>query len=192
MQGTAQGREAGGHAPDKGGGGVLLLGLGGQLVEVHHDEGIALGLHADHAALVGGGGGQDVQVHAGGQDPAVLVVRVVAAQLRAAGGAEQCLRQALKGLGKAGDGGGAAGAGGLGALGAVEAGQFLPKGGVLDARFQADRFHRRFLLIMIHYVKSTSFRRRFPCAAVALAWIFVAKPIAPVYAGDKTGGERRP
>ena len=89
------------------------------------------------------------------------------------------------------DDGGAAGVGVPGTLLAVQVGQFLPKGGVLDALFQADGFHRRFLLI-IHYVKSTSFRRRFPCAAVALAWIFVAKPIAPVYAGDKTGGERLP
>ena len=81
-----------------------------------------------------------------------------------------------------GDDGGAAGAGVPGTLLAVQVGQFLPKGGVLDALFQADGFHRRFLLI-IRYFKSTSFRRRFPCPAVALAWILVAKPIACVYAG---------
>ena len=50
---------------------------------------VALGLDADHVRLVGGGAGQHVHVYTAAQHAAVLVVGVVAAQLRAAGAAEQ-------------------------------------------------------------------------------------------------------
>ena len=77
------------HPPHQGGGGVLLLFLGGQVVQGDLQHGVALGLDAHHAGTVGGGAGQHIHIHAGTQYPAVLMVGVVAADLRAAGAAEQ-------------------------------------------------------------------------------------------------------
>ena len=75
-----------------------------QVAQIHHVHGEALALDADGSAAAGLHGGDDVQVHTAGQDPAVLVVGVVAADLRAARGGEQgaALRPA-KGLLQAAD-----------------------------------------------------------------------------------------
>ena len=72
------------HPPHQGGGGLLLLLLGVQGVQLHLHQGPALRLEADGVGAVGGGAGGKIQVHRRGQHPAVLVVGVVAADLRAA------------------------------------------------------------------------------------------------------------
>ncbi len=100
LQRAAQLDHPGGHAADQCGGGVDFFRTGRQLPQVHDDGGVALGLDADHAGVVGRGGGQDVQIHGGGQDPAMLMVRVIAAHFRAAGGAEQGGGLCAEGLGE--------------------------------------------------------------------------------------------
>ena len=72
------------HPPHQGGGGLLLLLLGVQGVQLHLHQGPALRLEADGVGAVGGGAGRKIQVHRRGQHPSVLVVGVVAADLRAA------------------------------------------------------------------------------------------------------------
>ena len=80
----AQLRQAGGHPPHQGGGGAGLRALEGELVQLHLRHAVVAGLDADGAAAVGHDAGDGVQIHAARQAPAPLVVRVVAAQLRAA------------------------------------------------------------------------------------------------------------
>ena len=82
---AAQLAHAGGYAPDQRRGGVDLLRLRRQLAERHLRHGVALRQHADNAAVVGRRRRQNVQIHGGCQHTAVLMVRVVAADLRAAG-----------------------------------------------------------------------------------------------------------
>ena len=71
----------------------------------------------------------------------MLVVGVVAAQLRAAGGAEESLRQARKGLGKAAQNGGAAAAGIFQTLRAVQRGQLSVQFSGEQAGFQGGLLH---------------------------------------------------
>ena len=80
--------EPGCGAPDDGHGGVHLLRPHLQLVQVHLGHGESLALDADGPVPAGGHGGNHVQIHTARQHPSVLVVRVVAADLRAAGGGE--------------------------------------------------------------------------------------------------------
>ena len=53
--------------------------------QIDFGDAVVLGLDPDHAAVIGMDAGDGVQVHAGGQGVAPLVVRVVSPQLRAAG-----------------------------------------------------------------------------------------------------------
>ena len=94
--------EAGGHAPNQGGGGVHLGGHGGQGVQGHGGHGVALGENADDAGIRHTDGGDHVQIHGSSQDPAMLMVGVVAADLRAAGGGEVALRGGAESGGEAG------------------------------------------------------------------------------------------
>ena len=87
--GVAQLGQPGGHPPDQGHGVARLLLPEGEVPQVHHRHAVVAGLDADGPAVVGDHTGDGVQVHAGGQAVAVLVVGVVAPQLRAAGGGEE-------------------------------------------------------------------------------------------------------
>ena len=80
-------RDPGGHAPHQGGARAVLglVRLQGGEGDLH--GGVTLGDHPDPVQAVGGGAGQHIQVHAGAEGVAVLVVGVIAAQLGAAGGA---------------------------------------------------------------------------------------------------------
>ena len=77
------------HAPHQSGGGVALLRAGEQLVQFYFQGGVALGDDADDIQAVGSGAADHVQIHAAAQHMAVLMVGVVAADLGAAGAAEQ-------------------------------------------------------------------------------------------------------
>ena len=94
--------EAGGHAPNQGGGGVHLGGHRGQAIQRHGGHGVALGENADDAGIRHTDGGDHVQIYGSGQDPAMLMVGVVTADLRAAGGGEVTLRGGAKSGGEAG------------------------------------------------------------------------------------------
>ena len=72
-------------AAQKGDGGVFLFLTGGQVVKADNAQVVALALHPQLVQAVGRGGGDHINVHAAGQNTAVLVVGVVAADLGAAG-----------------------------------------------------------------------------------------------------------
>ena len=78
--------EGGALAAQQGGGGVLLFLAGLEVVQINDAQIIALALDAELVLVVGGCGGDHVDVHAAGQHPAMLVVGVVAAKLCAARG----------------------------------------------------------------------------------------------------------
>ncbi len=82
---TAQLHEPGRHAPDQSGSGIDLVFHGGQILQIHFTQGVTLGLDADDVGAVGPHRRHGVQIHRAGQDPAPLMVRVVAADLRPAG-----------------------------------------------------------------------------------------------------------
>ena len=97
---VAQLADSGGHPPDQGHG--VPVSSGRRLSSSKSTSAIrwVAGLDADGPAAVGHHAGDGVQVHAGGQAVAVLVVGVVAPQLRAAGGGEkQGLRVVIAGEG---------------------------------------------------------------------------------------------
>ena len=97
---VAQLADSGCHPPDQGHGVPRLLRTAAELVQVHLRHPVVAGLDTDGPAAVGHHTGDGVQVHAGGQAVAVLVVGVVAPQLRAAGGGEkQGLRVVIAGEG---------------------------------------------------------------------------------------------
>ena len=144
---AAQLAHAGGYAPDQRRGGVDLLRLRRQLAERHLRHGVALRQHADNAAVVGRRRRQNVQIHGGCQHAAVLMVRVVAADLRAAGRAEQRLRRTVKGLVKALHYLHAAGACLFRALRTVKAEQRFGKRLLLQIVFQPCMHHRLCLLV---------------------------------------------
>ena len=98
---AAQLGEPGGNATDQGGGGVDLAFHGLKLGHIHFADGIALGENADGVGAVEAHGGHGVQVHGCCQNPAPLMVGMVAADLGAAGGGEIALRGAAKLGGKA-------------------------------------------------------------------------------------------
>ena len=100
-RGEARRGDARRHAPHQGGGAAVLGLRRLQLGEGDLHGGIALGDHPNPIQAVGRGAGQHIQVHAGAEGVAVLVVGVVAAQLGAAGGAVEggrpgVLREALR------------------------------------------------------------------------------------------------
>ena len=102
LQLTALALEPGGYAADEGGGGVALLLPDLQAVQLHNVHGEALALDADDVLPVGSHGGNDIQVDTAGQHQAVLVVGVVAADLRAARrGEDGSLVTGAKGFGQA-------------------------------------------------------------------------------------------
>ena len=76
------------HAPHQRGRAAQLLGADRRVAHVQTNGVMPLGEYADCGLLLTGDAGQRVHVHAAGQAPAVLVVGVVAAQLRAARRAE--------------------------------------------------------------------------------------------------------
>ena len=76
--------EGGALAAQQGGGGVLLFLVGLEVVQINDAQIIALALDAELVLVVGGCGGDHVDVHAAGQHPAMLIVGVVAADLGAA------------------------------------------------------------------------------------------------------------
>ena len=53
--------------------------------QIDFGDAVVLGLDPDHAAVIGMDAGDGVQVHAGGQGVAPLMIGVVAAQFCAAG-----------------------------------------------------------------------------------------------------------
>ncbi len=69
------------HAPDQGGGGIGFLRPGIKVRQIHLQGGIALRPDPDDIPPVGGGAGQHVHVHAGAENTAPLVVRVIAPKL---------------------------------------------------------------------------------------------------------------
>ena len=81
----AQRGEPRSNAADEGLRRARLGGDGLQLRQGDLAEGIALGQHADRAALAAGDRRHGVEIHGARQHAAVLMVRVVAADLRAAG-----------------------------------------------------------------------------------------------------------
>ena len=114
----------------------------------------------------------------------MLMVRVVAANFRASGGAEQCLRLALESLYKAGQDLGAAGAGVFRVVLTVKADQRLLKRGLMDAFFQINEFHSLSLLVVLILnvpVPGLSFH----VLPSPNTWIFVAKPITRRYDEEK-------
>ena len=90
----------GGDAADQGGGGPEFPGADGQIVQRDLAEGITLGEDTDHALAVLGDGGHGLQIDGPGQDPAELMVGVVAADLGAARRGEEVLRAAVIGVQK--------------------------------------------------------------------------------------------
>ena len=98
---AAQLMEPGSNAPNQSGGGVDFLCHRLQLVELYHTHGVALGENPDFLRAVAPYCRQCVQIDGGCQHPSPLVVGVVAANFRAAGGGEIALRCAAKGFGKA-------------------------------------------------------------------------------------------
>ena len=70
-------------APDQGHGVPHLLLVDGQVVQVHLRDAVVAGLDPDDPAFVGDHAGDGVQVHAGAQAVAPLMVGVIPAQLRA-------------------------------------------------------------------------------------------------------------
>src|SRR5699024_5004190 len=77
-----------GNAPDEGGGGVFLLGMNFQVVQVNGQFRITFADHLGHLALGGDHAGQNIHVYAAGQNAAVLMVGMVSANLGTAGTAE--------------------------------------------------------------------------------------------------------
>ena len=76
--------KGGGHAADQGGGGVLLLGVDGEVGERNLHRRISLGGHGNDAPVIERHLGHGLQVDGGGQDAAVLMIGMVAADFRAA------------------------------------------------------------------------------------------------------------
>ena len=99
---TAQLHKPGGYAPDQRGGTVDLLRLGREDVQIHLAQGIALGLDADNIRAVAADSRPGIQVHCRGQDTTPLMVGVVAADLRPAGGRKVTLRSTAESGGEAG------------------------------------------------------------------------------------------
>ena len=99
--GAAQLGEAGADTPHQGGGGIDFAFLGHQGFQRDGAQGVALGENPDGGGAVHPHRGPGIQVHRGGQHPAPLMVRMVAANLRPPGGGEIPLRRAAKGRGKA-------------------------------------------------------------------------------------------
>ena len=104
LQPAAPSGKPGGDTPEDGDGAVVLLRMDLQIAELHHVHGEPFALQPDDVLPIGGDGGNDIQIHTACQYPAVLVVGMVAADLRAAwrgeygravAGAER-LRQALQ------------------------------------------------------------------------------------------------
>ena len=81
--------KTGGHAADQGDGFVVLLGLYFQVAGFDGVHLVAFGFDADQAAVIGGDHGDDIQIDAGGDNPAVVVVGVVAGDFGAAGSGEK-------------------------------------------------------------------------------------------------------
>ena len=86
---ASQLHQPGRHSPHQRGGAVLLLLPDLQIPQVHLQGGVALRPDPDQVRPVGGGAGQHIQIHTAAQHTAVLVVGVVAADLRPARSAEQ-------------------------------------------------------------------------------------------------------
>ena len=87
--GVAKLGKAGADAPDKGIGGALFLWDRGEAGELHPVGVVALGLEAHHRLRALGGHHNHIQVDAGGQDAAPVVVGVVAHDFGAPGGGEE-------------------------------------------------------------------------------------------------------
>ena len=75
--------EPGRNAPDDGGGGVALALPDVQAVQLHHHRRIPLALHPDDVLPIEAHRRDGIQINARGQDPAMLVVGMVAADLGA-------------------------------------------------------------------------------------------------------------
>ena len=87
--GIAQLSKPGGHPTKKGDRVAGLLFFHGEVRKIHLRQAVMAGFDADGLAVVGYHAGNGVQVDAGGQAVAVLMVGVVAAQLCPAGGGKE-------------------------------------------------------------------------------------------------------
>ena len=85
----AERSHARGDAAHEGGGGVLLRFDGLQLVQHNAGFAVALGEDADDVLPVRRGAGEHVEIDAAAEDAPVLMVGVVAADLRAPGGGKE-------------------------------------------------------------------------------------------------------
>ena len=81
--------ESGRHPPYQRRRTVPFLRFDGQLFQLHHVHRISLRLDADPSAGTGGSHRDHVEIHTGGQHPAVIVVGVIAADLGTSGRGEQ-------------------------------------------------------------------------------------------------------
>ena len=84
LQPAALPGKPGGDSPQNGNGAVILLRMYLQIIQLHHVHGKTLALESDHTLPIGRRNGNDVQINAPRQHAAMLVVRVVAADLRPA------------------------------------------------------------------------------------------------------------
>ena len=112
------------------------------------------------------------------------MVRVVAANFRASGCAEQRFRLALKGLGKSGKDFRTTGPCIFRVLRAVKADQRLLKCGDMDVFFQINEFHSLSLLVVLILNVSVP-GLSFHALPSPNTWIFVAKPITQRYDEEK-------
>lgn len=87
--GVAQLVQPGGYAPDQGHRAAGLLRVDGEVPQIHLGQAVVAAFDADGGGMVGDHAGDGVQVHAGSQTKAILMVRVVAPQLRPPGGGEE-------------------------------------------------------------------------------------------------------
>ena len=76
-------RKARGDSAHQRGGGVPLLRARRELIDGHRDRRVAFGYNADAAIVIFGDGGFRIERHRRGEDKAVLMIRMVAAKLRA-------------------------------------------------------------------------------------------------------------
>ena len=82
-------RHLGSYATHQGGGGALLFLAGQEIIERDGQLGIALGTDADHILAIGCGAAEHIEVDAAAQDVTMLMVGVVAADLRTTRTAEE-------------------------------------------------------------------------------------------------------
>ena len=89
------------HTANQRRGGVDFLGLGRQLLQIHFTQGIAFGQNSDLIRIVFPNCCHRIQIHRRSQNPALLMIRVIAADLCATGRGKIPGRHTAKGSFKA-------------------------------------------------------------------------------------------